>query len=134
VALNNSGTLSGATGINSSVSNGFYGRVWLGFSNTNGSWQAQYSTDGTTWNNIGSPVSHAIFTRTGLNAYTALGAVSGDYAGAFEWFQSSLAAPTYNQTSYQFLTNADSVTPGAALTASQNQAYTLTASAQQFRL
>lgn len=132
VALNNSGTLSGATNINTSTTLGTYGLIWLGFSNTGGSWQAQYSTNGSTWNNIGTAVSHTAFTRVGLNSFAA---VSGaNYSGAFEWFQSTLATGTFNQTNYQWLTNADSTIPGAKLTASQSTAYTLASAGQQIRL
>lgn len=94
VALNNSGTLSGATSLNASVSSGLYNRVWVGFQNTGGSYQAQYSTDGTTWNNIGSPVAHAAFTRVGLNSFSAIpNTALSQHAGSFGWFQHTFAAP-----------------------------------------
>lgn len=99
VALNTNGTLSGATSLNSSISSGLYNRVWVGFQNTGGSYQAQYSTDGTTWNNIGSPVSHAAFTRVGLNSYSGIpSTVVSQHAGAFAWFQHTFAAPVNTLT------------------------------------
>jgi hypothetical protein len=133
VGLNVNGTITTSTGINTSVSNGLFNSVWLGFANTNGSWQAQYSTDGSTWNNLGSPINHATFSRVGLNAFTALGSVSGDYAGAFDWFQSTLTNAIFTQDAYIWDNNADSVIPGTAL-ASNNTSVTLTSSGANFRL
>jgi hypothetical protein len=133
VALNNSGTLGTTTSLNASTTTGVFGEVWLGFSNTGGSWQAQYSTDGTTWNNVGSAVSHTTaFTRTGLNSFVKIANPVSTYAGAFEWFSYGLANPTYNQTSFEFFDNADSTTPGTAH--GNNTNYTLTSSGQPFRL
>lgn len=136
VALNNSGTLGTTTSLNATTTTGIFGEVWLGFSNTSGTWQAQYSTDGTTWNNVGSSVSHTTaFTRVGLNAFTKIANPVSSYAGAFEWFSYGLASPTFNQTSYQWFDNADSTTPGSALNGvAQNTATTLTSSGQAFRL
>jgi len=88
----NNGTLT-TVNINSIVSNGLYNRVWVGFQNTGGSYQAQYSTDGTTWNNVGAPIAHAAFARVGLNAYTRVGNPIQSYTGAFEWFQYTFAPP-----------------------------------------
>lgn len=131
VALNNSSSLSGATNINTVTTAGTFGLVWLGFVNTSGSWQAQYSTDGSTWNNIGSAVNHSLFTRAGLNSFAA---VSGaNYAGAFDWFQSTLSPVAYTQTSYAWFTDADAAAPGVVLT-SNNTPVTLTATGQHVRL
>lgn len=93
IVLNNSGVLGTPIGINNVISNGLYNRVWIGFQNTGGSYQTQYSTDGITWNNLGSPVIHTAFTRVGLNAFTRLNSPISSYAGAFEWFQHTLAPP-----------------------------------------
>lgn len=83
-----------ATGINSAVSNGLYNRVWLGFSKVGNTYTPQYSTDGTTWNNLGAGVAHTTaFTRTGLNAFTKIASPVTAYAGAFEWFQHTFASP-----------------------------------------
>jgi hypothetical protein len=136
VALNNSGTIGTAVSLNASTTAGTFGEVWLRMTNTVGSWQAQYSTDGTTWNNVGSAVVHTTaFTRVGLNAFTKIASPVSTYAGAFEWFQYNLANPTYNQVSYQWFGNADSVTPAASLNSvAQNTATTLTSTGQAFRL
>jgi hypothetical protein len=138
VALNNSGTIGTAVSLNASTTTGVFGGVWLRMTNTAGSWQAQYSTDGTTWNNVGSPVSHiTAFTRVGLNAFTKIASPVSTYAGAFEWFQYNLANPTYNQTSYRFFDNTDSVNPSTSFnagTTAQNTPITLTSTGQQFRL
>lgn len=94
VALNTSGSLGTAVNLNSTVSSGFYNRVWIGFSKTGNNYQAQYSTDGSTWNNLGSAVAHATaFTRTGLNAFTRLASPITTYAGAFDWFQYTFGDP-----------------------------------------
>lgn len=132
VALNNSGTLSGTTNINTSTTAGTYGRIWLGFSNTNGSYQAQYSTDGSTWTNIGSAVAHDAFKQVGLNSFSDIN--NANYGGAFEWFQSTLAPATYDQTSASWFTNANSAAPGAVHGAANGLAYTLAASGEQVRL
>jgi len=89
----NNGTITSAS-LNASVSSGFYNRVWIGFQNTGGSYQAQYSTDGTTWNNLGTAVTHAAFTRVGLNAFDKVASLAASYSGAFEWFQYTFAAPS----------------------------------------
>jgi hypothetical protein len=138
VALNNSGVIGTATTINSTSTAGVFGEVWLGFANTGGIWQAQYSTDGTTWNNVGSAVNHSTnFSRVGLNVFNRLNmATNTGYAGAFEWFSYTLAAPIFSQTSYRFLanpTNPPDTMPGSAL-AGNNTPYTLTSTGQQFRL
>lgn len=133
VALNNSGTVGTATSLNATTTSGIFGEIWLRFSNTAASWQAQYSTNGTTWNNVDSAVSHtAMFNRVGLNAFNKVNNPVSSYAGAFEWFQFNMPV-TYNQTSYRIFANADSTTPGAAL-ASQNTPYTLTSAGQEFRI
>jgi regulation of enolase protein 1 (concanavalin A-like superfamily) len=133
VALNNSGTIGTAVSLNASTTSGIFGEVWLRMTNTAGSWQAQYSTDGTTWNNVGSAVVHTtVFTRVGLNAFAKIANPVSTYAGAFEWFEYNLASPTYNQTSFEFFDNADSTTPGTAH--GNNTNYTLSSTGQQFRL
>jgi hypothetical protein len=133
VALNNSGTIGTAVSLNASTTTGVFGGVWLRMTNTAGSWQAQYSTDGTTWNNVGSAVVHTtVFTRVGLNAFAKIANPVSTYAGAFEWFEYNLASPTYNQTSFEFFDNADSTTPGTAH--GNNTNYTLSSTGQQFRL
>jgi len=113
VALNNSGTLSGATSLNATVSLGVYNRVWVEFTNTDGSYQAQYSTDGTTWTNLGTAVAHAEFARVGLNAYDGVASLAASYAGAFEWFQHTfVAASTFTQNRYAwYYENTDLVNP-----------------------
>jgi len=92
VALNTNGTLSGATSLNTATSNNAFSNIWLRFVNTAGSYQAQYSTDGTSFTNVGSAVSHSAFTRVGLNAYAAIANPVMSYAGAFEWFSSTIAS------------------------------------------
>jgi hypothetical protein len=108
VALNKSGTLSGATSLNPPLA-ASYDRVWIGFSNTNGSYQAQYSTNGSTWTNIGSPVSHSTFSRTGLNSFMSLSDTTTpageNEAAAFDWFASTMqaaAATTLSQNHYRW--------------------------------
>jgi hypothetical protein len=133
VALNNSGTLSGVTSLNPTTTSGLFNEVWLRFANTNGSWQAQYSTNGSTWSNVGSAVNHSIFSRTGLNSYTGMVSPVSSYAGAFEWFKSTLTSPSYSQISYRWFANADSTTPGSPF-AAVNAPYALTSTGQQFRL
>jgi hypothetical protein len=136
VVLNNSGTLGTATSLNPTTTSGIFGEIWLGFTNTAGTWQGQYSTDGTTWNNVGSSVSHSTsFTRTGLNSFVKIANPVSTYAGAFEWFSYALADPTYNQTSYQWFANANSTSPGSVLNgAAQNTTTTLTSTGQELRL
>jgi hypothetical protein len=92
VALSTNGTLSGVTSINPATTTGVFNRIWLRFVVTNGSYQGQYSTDGTSFTNIGSPVAHANFGKFGLNTYNAIGAAAGAYAGAFEYFSSTVVA------------------------------------------
>jgi len=107
VVLNNNGVLGTPVGINSTVSNGLYNRVWIGFQNTGGNYQAQYSTDGSIWNNLGSPVAHAAFSRVGLNAFTELNSPISSYAGAFEWFQHTFAPPPVNPDATSFINNTE---------------------------
>lgn len=138
VALNNSGTIGTASSLNSTTTTGIYGEVWLRITNTSGTFQGQYSTNGTTWNNVGSSVSHTTaFTRVGLNAFTKIANPVNTYTGAFEWFSYGLAAPTYNQTSYQYFDNIDNKDPaskfGSGATA-MNTPITLASAGQQFRL
>lgn len=130
VALNNSGTLSGVTSLNAATTTGTSNNVWLGFTDTGGSYQARYSTDGVTWTNVGTAVSHDGFSRVGLNAFTALASPVTTYAGAFEWFHSTLAAASYNQTAFAWFTDADAVAPGAALAANNVTASLPSAGAQ----
>lgn len=94
----NNGTITSVS-LNASVSSGFYNRVWVGFQKTGTNYQAQYSTNGTIWNNIGSAVTHTAFTRVGLNSYDKVGSLAASYASAFEWFQHTFLPPI-DATSY----------------------------------
>jgi len=132
VALNNSGSLSGATNINTSTTAGTYGRIWLGFSNTGGSYQAQYSTDGSSWTSVGSAVAHDAFLRTGLNSFAAIS--GANYSGAFDWFQSTLGAATYTQDAYRWNANLNQATPPGTARAASNTVYTTLAANEQVRL
>lgn len=137
VALNDSGTLSGVTSLNATTTAGNFNNIWLRFANTNGSYQAQYSTDGTSFTNVGSAVVRGAFSRVGLNSLVGInpaGVTTDKYAGAFEWFQSTLATPTYTQTSASWFANADSVTPGAVHGAANTLAYTTTTAGENVRL
>lgn len=92
VAVNNSGTLGSATNINTSTTLGTYGLIWLGFSKTGANYQAQYSTDGSTWNNISTTIAHSTaFSRVGLNAFADIS--GANYSGAFDWFSYSFVPP-----------------------------------------
>lgn len=125
VMVNNSGTLSNSTALSE------YNRLWLRWDKTGTSYQAQYSTDGTTYTNIGSSVSHATtFTRAGLTSYAA--AINTEYAAAFEWFDYALA-PRFTQSAYRFFANTDATDVGAAL-AAQDTAVSATTAGQIFRM
>ncbi len=117
VALNNSGTLSSATSLNATVSSGVYNRVWLGFTKTGNNYQPRYSTDGTTWTNLGTAVAHATaFTSMGLDVFTGLSNPVNTYAGAFEWFRTtmvpafSFSASNYSQNELNAGTSTVTVT------------------------
>lgn len=83
VQIDNSGTISNFTSLA-----GAYDRVWLGWTKTGTSFQATYSTDGSTWNNLGSAISHSTaFTRVALNVFSDYNA---PHAAAFEWFKANM--------------------------------------------
>lgn len=95
--VSNSGgtvTFIATASINSTLSNGLYNRIWLKFTNTSGSYQAAYSTDGSTFTNLGAAQAHANFARVGLNAYNGISALASAYSGAFEWFNYTFAVPS----------------------------------------
>lgn len=86
VQINNSGTLSNSTNLA-----GNYNRLYLRWTKTGTNYQAAYSTDGASYTNLGSAISHATtFTKAGFNVYNA--AINTTYAGAFDWFDYALAA------------------------------------------
>lgn len=115
VILNNNGTTSNSTAIST------YSRIWLRWSKTGTSYQAQYSTDGTTFTNLGSAITHATtFTRTGLNVFYTFSS-AGYISGAFEYFDYGLTSTiTVSGTAYQnggstILSNCDGSTKNISL-------------------
>jgi hypothetical protein len=120
VALNTNGTLSGATSLNATTTTGTYSRVWLRFVHTGGSYQGQYSTDGTTFTNVGSAVSHSAFSRVGLNVFNIINNPISMYSAAFEYFDYGFPAPSVTISgvykAYDQTTNgANGVTIGVAV-------------------
>ena len=93
-------TRSGATitfvdteNINSTVSNGEYNQIWLQFQNSDGSYQAAYSLDGSNFIPMGSPQAHANFARAGLNVLNGISGLASAYSGAFEYFDYGFVVP-----------------------------------------
>jgi len=97
VAVNNSGTVGATTALAAN-----FNEVWLKITKTGTSFQPYYSTDGATFTALGSAISHATaFTRMGLNAYAAL--INTHYAGAFEYFKSTLTTGAVTPTTDQLI-------------------------------
>ncbi len=107
VAINDDGVISNSTAIS------LYNRIWLRWLKILTNYQAQYSTDGSNWTNLGTVIAHATtFTRAGLNSYAAT--KSTGYAAAFEWFDYALAAVAIDQTHYRWRNDNGSEGAGGA--------------------
>ena len=139
VAINRNGVLSSVTSLNASTTTGTYGLIWLRFVYTQsaysyGYYQAQYSTNGTSFTNLGSNTQYSYFTRVGLNSFNAVGAAANTYAAAFEYFTYTLKPQTFNQVSYKFYANSNSTDVGSPLTNVQNSGSYLSSTGTTFRL
>jgi hypothetical protein len=109
VWINNNGVMSNSTAIsNNSL-------IWVRWTNTATGFQASYSTDGSTFTNLGSTINVAVDgttnTKFGLTAYT--GAISTQYSAAFEYF--SYQSALYTQSASLISQNVDSSEPTAVV-------------------
>ncbi len=86
VQVNNSGTMVGSV---TAIST--YNLIWLRINKSGTSYQAQYSTDGSSFTNLGSAITHATaFTRMGLNTYSSQANVQ--HGATFEFFKVSVTS------------------------------------------
>lgn len=108
VSTNNSGTINNPNTLSST-----FNRIWLRWTKTRTTYTASYSTDGTTFTDVGTFAHGTTFTRVGLTVYS--NSASTNYSGAFEYFDYNIGNASYTQGRYRWYENADQIQPTTAL-------------------